>query len=63
MSKGLLTMSRIKVETNYYAISGSFLSVIMLQIENEFGSYGDDQAYLQSLVKLARMHLGEDIIL
>ncbi|KAL8458565.1 hypothetical protein ACS0TY_036184 [Phlomoides rotata] len=37
--------------------------ITMVQIENEFGSYGDDQAYLQYLVKLARTHLGEDIIL
>lgn len=33
------------------------------QIENEFGSYGDDKAYLHYLVKLARGHLGDDIIL
>ncbi|KAK6264230.1 hypothetical protein SCA6_019664 [Theobroma cacao] len=37
--------------------------IIMVQIENEFGSYGDDKAYLRHLVKLARGHLGEDIIL
>ncbi|KAE8659556.1 Beta-galactosidase 17 [Hibiscus syriacus] len=37
--------------------------IIMVQIENEFGSYGDDKAYLRHLVKLAREHLGEDIIL
>ncbi|KAG9143276.1 hypothetical protein Leryth_010213 [Lithospermum erythrorhizon] len=35
----------------------------MFQIENEFGSYGDDRAYLHYLVQLARAHLGEDIIL
>ncbi|MBA0633795.1 hypothetical protein Godav_024441 [Gossypium davidsonii] len=37
--------------------------IIMVQIENEFGSYGNDKAYLSHLVKLARGHLGEDIIL
>ncbi|KAK8551286.1 hypothetical protein V6N12_039934 [Hibiscus sabdariffa] len=37
--------------------------IIMVQIENEFGSYGDDKVYLRHLVKLARGHLGEDIIL
>lgn len=37
--------------------------IIMVQVENEFGSYGDDQAYLHYLVKLARGHLGDDIIL
>ncbi|WCJ39514.1 beta-galactosidase 17 [Euphorbia peplus] len=37
--------------------------IIMVQIENEFGSYGDDKAYLHHLVKLAREHLGDNIIL
>ncbi|KAH7547160.1 hypothetical protein FEM48_Zijuj01G0280000 [Ziziphus jujuba var. spinosa] len=37
--------------------------VVMVQIENEFGSYGDDKAYLNHLVSLARFHLGDDIIL
>ncbi|KAK7261708.1 hypothetical protein RIF29_28026 [Crotalaria pallida] len=37
--------------------------IIMVQIENEFGSYGDDQAYLHHLVSLARGHLGHDVIL
>ncbi|CAJ1955431.1 unnamed protein product [Sphenostylis stenocarpa] len=36
--------------------------IIMVQIENEFGSYGDDQAYLHHLVTLARGHLGHDVI-
>ncbi|XP_031263431.1 beta-galactosidase 17 isoform X4 [Pistacia vera] len=38
-------------------------SIIMVQIENEFGSYGDDKAYLHHLVTLARAHLGEEIVL
>ncbi|XWS12074.1 hypothetical protein CRYUN_Cryun37aG0059200 [Craigia yunnanensis] len=42
---------------------GSGGPIIMVQIENEFGSYGDDKAYLSQLVKLARENLGEDIIL
>ncbi|XP_065866743.1 beta-galactosidase 17 isoform X2 [Euphorbia lathyris] len=37
--------------------------IIMVQIENEFGSYGDDKPYLHHLVKLAREHLGDNIIL
>lgn len=37
--------------------------IIMVQIENEFGSYGDDQAYLHHLVKLARGYLGDEVIL
>ncbi|XP_044478764.1 beta-galactosidase 17-like isoform X1 [Mangifera indica] len=37
--------------------------IIMVQIENEFGSYGDDKAYLHHLVTLARAHLGEEIVL
>uniref|UniRef100_A0A7N0RH82 Beta-galactosidase n=1 Tax=Kalanchoe fedtschenkoi TaxID=63787 RepID=A0A7N0RH82_KALFE len=37
--------------------------IVMVQIENEFGSYGDDQAYLHKLVALARGHLGKNIIL
>nr|GMD14737.1 gamma aminobutyrate transaminase 1, mitochondrial [Ipomoea batatas] len=32
-------------------------------IENEFGSYGDDKEYLHHLVKLARKHLGDDVVL
>lgn len=34
-----------------------------LQIENEYGSYGNDKAYLRNLVTMARGHLGNDIIL
>lgn len=37
--------------------------VIMVQIENEFGSFGDDKNYLHYLVELARRYLGNDIIL
>uniref|UniRef100_A0A2N9HLX8 Beta-galactosidase n=1 Tax=Fagus sylvatica TaxID=28930 RepID=A0A2N9HLX8_FAGSY len=37
--------------------------IIMVQIENEYGSYGNDKAYLHHLVTLARGHLGDDIIL
>ncbi|KAF1859382.1 hypothetical protein Lal_00009966 [Lupinus albus] len=37
--------------------------IIMVQIENEFGSYGDDQAYLHHLVSFARHHLGNEVIL
>ncbi|GAV90568.1 Glyco_hydro_35 domain-containing protein [Cephalotus follicularis] len=37
--------------------------IIMVQIENEYGSYGGDKAYLHHLVKLARGHLGNSIIL
>nr|GEV37617.1 beta-galactosidase 17 [Tanacetum cinerariifolium] len=37
--------------------------IVMVQIENEFGSYGDDKDYMHHLVNLARSHLGDDIIL
>ncbi|XP_003568002.1 beta-galactosidase 8 isoform X1 [Brachypodium distachyon] len=37
--------------------------IIMVQIENEFGSFGDDKNYLHYLVLLARRYLGNDIIL
>ncbi|KVI05905.1 Beta-galactosidase 1-like protein [Cynara cardunculus var. scolymus] len=37
--------------------------IIMVQIENEFGSYGVDKDYLHHLVDLARSHLGDDLIL
>ncbi|XP_051135682.1 beta-galactosidase 17 isoform X2 [Andrographis paniculata] len=37
--------------------------IAMVQVENEYGSYGDDKAYLHYLVKLARRHLGDDTIL
>ncbi|MQM00502.1 hypothetical protein Taro_033237 [Colocasia esculenta] len=37
--------------------------IIMVQIENEFGSYGYDHSYLHQLVALAREHLGDQVIL
>ncbi|KAJ4884437.1 Beta-galactosidase 17 [Raphanus sativus] len=37
--------------------------VIMVQIENEYGSYGNDKAYVRNLVTMATGHLGNDIIL
>lgn len=37
--------------------------IVMVQIENEFGSYGTDKIYLHHLVTLARKHLGNNIIL
>ncbi|XP_061371081.1 beta-galactosidase 17 isoform X2 [Gastrolobium bilobum] len=37
--------------------------IIMVQIENEYGSYGDDKVYLHHLVTMARGHLGHDVIL
>lgn len=37
--------------------------IIMVQIENEFGSYGDDKQYLHHLTKLAKEYLGNDVIL
>ncbi|XP_078428926.1 beta-galactosidase 17 isoform X2 [Wolffia australiana] len=37
--------------------------VIMVQIENEFGSYGYDWNYLGQLVDCSRRHLGEDVVL
>ncbi|KAK9923630.1 hypothetical protein M0R45_032037 [Rubus argutus] len=37
--------------------------IIMVQIENEYGSYGNDKAYLRHLVSVARKYLGDDVIL
>lgn len=43
--------------------------IIMVQIENEFGSYGDvstkplDKQYMETLVTLARQNLGQNVIL
>ncbi|KAF9616972.1 hypothetical protein IFM89_033042 [Coptis chinensis] len=37
--------------------------IIMVQIENEFGSFSDDKRYLHHLVAIARKHLGENVIL
>uniref|UniRef100_A0A0D6R1L6 Beta-galactosidase n=1 Tax=Araucaria cunninghamii TaxID=56994 RepID=A0A0D6R1L6_ARACU len=37
--------------------------IIMVQIENEYGSFGDDKNYLQYLVNLARTHFKDDVIL
>ncbi|CAK7356865.1 unnamed protein product [Dovyalis caffra] len=42
---------------------GMLQMFLLEEIENEFGSYGDDKAYLHHLVKLARRHLGDGIIL
>jgi beta-galactosidase len=41
----------------------------MVQVENEFGSYGNvqsnpsDKMYMEHLVQLARANLGEDVII
>ncbi|KAH7292374.1 hypothetical protein KP509_29G065200 [Ceratopteris richardii] len=37
--------------------------VIMVQVENEFGSFGEDKEYLEHLVNQARLHLGNNIII
>lgn len=37
--------------------------VIMVQVENEFGSYGKDTDYLEHLVEETRFHLGHSIII
>ncbi|KAG0492129.1 hypothetical protein HPP92_005527 [Vanilla planifolia] len=37
--------------------------IVMVQIENEYGSFGNDKAYLHRLANLARFHLGNDTIL
>jgi beta-galactosidase len=37
--------------------------VIMVQIENEYGSYGSDRVYLEHLLDQARLHLGNNVIL
>jgi hypothetical protein len=43
--------------------------IIMMQIENEYGSYGDvstneaDEEYMLALIDLARRHMGDELIL
>ncbi|XP_078152313.1 beta-galactosidase 17 [Carex rostrata] len=37
--------------------------IIMVQVENEYGSFGSDKNYLRHLTKLARNHLGSEVIL
>jgi len=43
--------------------------IVMVQVENEYGSYGDvsqqpnDKKYLEFLVGLARHHLGQEVVL
>ena len=34
-----------------------------MQIENEYGFCGDDKDYIRHLIRTARTHLGDDIIL
>ena len=45
-----------------------FNPIIMVQVENEYGSYGDvannqSDAVLAIFIDLSRQHLGEDVIL
>ena len=46
-----------------------FNPIVMVQVENEYGSYGNvannrnDAKYLQFLIDLSKSHLGEDVIL
>ncbi|KAF8011578.1 hypothetical protein BT93_J2001 [Corymbia citriodora subsp. variegata] len=49
-----------KVSSLLYANGGP---IIMVQIENEYGSYGDDKTYLRHLAELARGYLGDEVIL
>jgi hypothetical protein len=35
--------------------------IIMVQIENEYGSYGSDKAYLRHLSGLVRWHMGDQV--
>ncbi|KAK3415641.1 hypothetical protein EUGRSUZ_J02679 [Eucalyptus grandis] len=37
--------------------------IIMVQIENEFSSYGDNKTYIRHLAKLAQGYLGDEVIL
>ncbi|KAG0618989.1 hypothetical protein M758_4G107400 [Ceratodon purpureus] len=49
-----------KIAPELYTAGGS---VVMVQIENEYGSYGSDKLYLQFLQNQARLHLGDDVII
>jgi beta-galactosidase GanA len=35
--------------------------IIMVQIENEYGSYGADKVYLRHLSGLVRWHMGDQV--
>ncbi len=37
--------------------------IIMVQVENEYGSYGEDKAYVTEIRDIVRRHFGEDITL
>lgn len=37
--------------------------IAMVQVENEYGFCGENKSYLRHLIRLARTHLGEDIVL
>lgn len=54
----------VKLEAGSFMLASlSSLGCFFFQIENEYGSYGNDKAYLRNLVTMARGHLGNDIIL
>ncbi len=38
-------------------------SIIMVQVENEYGSYGEDKAYVSNIRDIVRRHFGENITL
>jgi beta-galactosidase len=37
--------------------------IIMIQIENEYGSFGSDHVYLHHLLDTVREHLGNNVII
>jgi beta-galactosidase len=37
--------------------------IVLVQIENEYGSFGSDKVYLRALVNYSRTHLGENVVL
>lgn len=49
-----------EVAPELYSAGGS---VIMVQIENEYGSFGSDKLYLQFLQNQARLHLGDNVVI
>ncbi|RWW09332.1 hypothetical protein GW17_00027195, partial [Ensete ventricosum] len=60
---GPIIMVQVYEAWNFILLKSWLVANKCCQVENEFGSYGDDKAYLHHLVTLARKHLGHDIVL
>ena len=48
---------------SWYRESTVLTSISFIKVENEYGSYGCDQNYLQQMESMIRHYVGEDVIL